>query len=155
MPDAATLSQADQEAWTAFVQAGRLLTAQLDRDLRREAGLPSACYELLSLLACSPAGALRMSELAAATQSSPSRITHTMDRMASRGWIERKGCAGDRRGCSASLTEAGHKAVELASITHDSSVRTHLLAHLSPGQAGELSAIGRAILQHLSSVRAR
>jgi len=132
-----------------------MLVAQLDRDLLRDAGVPIACYELLSLLAIAPSSSMRMTELADATHSSPSRITHAIDRMAAAGWVERQGCAEDRRGCSASLTSAGSTVLRNATQKHDEIVRAHLLDHLSAAQVGELCSISRSVLDHLCSLRAR
>jgi DNA-binding MarR family transcriptional regulator len=153
--EAAVRRETELDTWTAFARAARLLVAQLDRDLQRESGLSITAYELLSLLARAPGQALRMSELADATHSSPSRITHAIDQLAARDWVIRKDCAEDRRGCSASLTPAGESMLERATAKHDASVRAHLLDHLSPAQLDELCAISRSVLEHLCRVRPR
>ena len=132
-----------------------MLVAQLDRDLQRDTGLPIACYELLALLSASPSESMRMTELAEATRSSPSRITHAIDRMAAQGWVERQDCAEDRRGCSASLTEVGRAALVEATTKHDAIVRAHLFDQLSPAQIDELGSISRSVLDHLYTVRSR
>ena len=155
VPNSAPVRETELDAWTAFARAARMLVARLDADLQRDSGLPLAFYELLSVLADGPAGGKRMSELAEATHSSPSRITHAIDRMAVRGWVERRGCAEDRRGCAASLTAAGRQALNLAVEKHDSSVRTHLTDQLSPAQLTELCAISRSVLDHLCAGRPR
>ena len=128
---------------------------QLDRDLQREMGIPAAWYELLSLLGRQPSGSIRMHQLAADTQSSPSRITNAVDRMAERGWVERRDCADDRRGCSAVLTPAGREVHHQAARGPHRSVRDHLLAHLSADKLDELCAISRSVLDHLCTVRRR
>src|SRR5438309_1529603 len=148
MPPEAPPTEAELDAWTAFAQAARMLVTRLDGELQREAGLPLAGYELLSVLAHSPEG-LRMSELAAATHSSPSRITHTVDRLAARGWVERKDCEEDRRGCSAAITSSGVKAFAMANVKHAAIVRAHLTDQLSATQLEELCAISKAVLDHL------
>jgi DNA-binding MarR family transcriptional regulator len=155
VPEPAALRETELQTWTAFARAARLLVAQLDRDLQRESGLPVAFYELLSLLAGAPSGSMRMTELAAATQSSPSRITHAIDGMAARGWVERQGCVEDRRGCSAALTRQGRAALDEAGAMHDASVRAHLFDHLSAAQIDELCAISHSVLDHLCSVRSK
>lgn len=143
------------ETWTGFARAARMLVAQLDRDLQRDSGLSIAAYELLSLLSRAPGQAARMSELAEATHSSPSRITHAIDQLARDGQVARQECAGDRRGCSAVLTPSGALALEQATERHDASVRAHLLDHLSTEQLDELCAISRSVLDHLCSLRSR
>jgi DNA-binding MarR family transcriptional regulator len=155
MPKRLARPETELDTWSAFARAARLLVAQLDRDLQRDSGLSIAAYELLSLLARARGKAMRMSELADATHSSPSRITHAIDQMARNGWVERLECAGDRRGCSASLTASGASILRDASSRHDASVRTHLLDHLTADQLDELCAISKSVLEHLCSVRPR
>lgn len=142
------------EPWTAFVRAARLLAAQLDRELQSGSGLSLPCYELLGLLERAPQG-MRMNELAEATHSSPSRITHAIDLMARRGWLERRGCDGDRRGCAAALTGPGAALLRQARAQHDASLRAHLLDHLTARQLDELCSISNLVLDHLCSVRPR
>jgi len=154
MPPAGTLREAELDAWTAFAQAARMLVTRLDGELQREAGLPLACFEILSELAQSPEG-IRMSELASATHSSPSRITHTVDRLADRGWVERRDCAGDRRGCAAVITPEGAAAYETANRSHTAIVRAHLVDGLSAGQLMELCSISKTVLEHLCARAAK
>ena len=154
MPPAAQPTGSELDAWTAFSQAARMLVTRLDSELQRETGLPLNCFEILSVLAQSPDG-IRMSELAALTHSSPSRITHTVDRLAERGWVERRNCEADRRGCTAVITVAGAAAFEEANSAHTAIVRAHLVDGLSASQLLELCAISKTVLDHLCTRSAR
>jgi hypothetical protein len=58
------LSTEEMRAWQAFLAAGALLDRRLDQQLRQEAGLAHAQYEILVRLAAAPGGELRMSDLA-------------------------------------------------------------------------------------------
>ena len=95
-------------AWMSYVAATTLLDSALDRQLQREAGMPLAYYQILAMLADVPERTLRMSDLAAITQSSQSRLSHAV-RLERRGWI----CAGPARGPAAApvhVSETGTRA---------------------------------------------
>lgn len=82
------MSSDEQRIWRAFLDASRSLWDQLDRDLEREAGMPLAYYQLLSMLSEAPDRTLRMRALAERTGSSRSRLSHAVDRLE-----KRVGCA--------------------------------------------------------------
>jgi DNA-binding MarR family transcriptional regulator len=143
------LSEQEQRTWRAFARSARLLFAQLDRDLSREAGMAPGVYELLGILADAPGRALRMSELADATLSSPSRISHAVERLVELGWVERTTCPSDRRGWLAVLTEPGHEALRTAVPWHAEHIRNHLFDGLSAHDVAELERICDTILRRL------
>jgi DNA-binding MarR family transcriptional regulator len=139
----------EQRAWRAYLAATRLLTAQLDRELQRDSGIPHAYYEILVRLSEAPARTLRMSELADASDSSRSRLSHAVARLEEAGWVARESCPTDRRGAFARLTDVGFAALEAAAPAHVESVRTHLLDPLTPEQVQQLREISEAILAGL------
>lgn len=90
-----------------------------------------------------------MNELAEATLSSPSRISHAVERLVDLGWVDRMTCPSDRRGWLAVLTDAGHAALAGAAPRHVEHVRTHLFDALSEADVAELGRISEAILSRL------
>jgi DNA-binding MarR family transcriptional regulator len=138
-----------QQTWRAFLEASRLVLEQLDRELQRDAGMPHAYYEILVRLSEQPDRSLRMSELADSSQSSRSRLSHAVARLEERGWVSRQGCAEDRRGAVAVLTDAGYRALADAAPGHVEGVRTHLFDRLSPAQVGQLRRISEAVREPL------
>jgi DNA-binding MarR family transcriptional regulator len=143
------LSAEELHTWRAFARSARLLFAQLDRDLSRDAGMAPGAYELLGILSESPDRARRMSELAEATLSSPSRISHAVERLVELGWVERATCPSDRRGWLAVLTESGREALRTALPRHAEHIRTHLFEGLSAHDVAELGRICDTILRRL------
>lgn len=143
------LTDEEQSTWRAFGRASRLLFAQLDRDLSRDAGMAPGAYELLVVLSEAPARTLRMNELAEATQSSPSRISHAVERLVELGWVERMTCPSDRRGWLAVLTDSGFAALVAAAPRHVEHIRTHLFDGLSAEEVAELGRICERILARL------
>jgi DNA-binding MarR family transcriptional regulator len=146
------LDDEEQRTWRAFLAATRLLWSQLDRELQAEAAMPSSYYAILVLLSEAPQRALRMNELAEATQSSPSRISHAVGRLEKAGWVRRESCSKDRRGWYAVLSDEGLATLEAAAPKHVVSVRAHLFDQLSNEQLCQLRQISECLLSHLSSV---
>ncbi len=143
------LSKEEQATWRSFQRAARLLFAQLDRDLSRDAGMAPGAYEILVILSEAKGRAMRMNELAEATLSSPSRISHAVERLVDLGWVERRTCPSDRRGWLAVLTDRGHEALVAAAPHHVEHIRTHLFDGLSEADAADLGRISEAILSRL------
>jgi len=143
------LDDDESRTWIAWILSTRLLWDELERDLQRDAGMPFSYYEVLVMLSESPARSRRMSELADATQSSRSRLSHAVSRLEALGWVRRESCPSDRRGALAVLTDAGFAALQAAAPDHVESVRTHLFDQLSPAQLAQLREISDVLLNHL------
>lgn len=143
------LDESERNTWLSWVFATRLLWEEIERDLQRDACLPFGYYEILVMLSESPDRSLRMSALAAATQSSPSRLSHAIARLEDSGWVRRERVQGDRRGASAVLTDEGFTKLAAAAPEHVESVRAHLFDLLSAEQLAQLDDINTTILQHL------
>lgn len=140
------LTAEEQQAWRAFLTAAHSLLAAIDGQLQRATGMPHGYYEILVRLSEAPGLALRMSQLAEASTSSKSRLSHAVARLEERGWVERLDCPTDRRGQVAQLTPAGFAALEAAAPAHVEQVRRSLFDQLSPEQVAQLRAISEAIL---------
>jgi MarR family 2-MHQ and catechol resistance regulon transcriptional repressor len=70
-------------------------------------GAGAPWFEVLIRLARSPGHRLRMSDLAAQTNLTPSGLTRAVDRLTEHQLVVREACPGDRRGAYAALTERG------------------------------------------------
>lgn len=148
-PEPRWLDDDERATWLAFVFGTRLFWEEVERDLQGDARLPFGYYEILVMLADAPGRTLRMSDLAAATQSSRSRLSHAVARLEGEGWVRREECPTDRRGANAVLTDAGFAALAAAAPAHVESVRRHLFDQLSPEQVGHLREICETLLAHL------
>ena len=143
------LDEDEARTWIAWILSTRLLWDEIERDLQRDAGMPFSYYEVLVMLSQAPGRSQRMSELADATQSSRSRLSHAVTRLEGLGWVRRETCPSDRRGALAVLTDKGFAALEAAAPDHVESVRTHLFDLLSPAQQVQLREISDVFLDHL------
>lgn len=144
------LTPDELDAWLHYVATSTLLEAALDRQLQRDSGMPHAYYQILAMLSEVPNRTLRMSDLAAITQSSQSRLSHAVSRLERNGWVQRMPCSDDRRSTLAHLTAAGFTALADAAPGHVRTVREHLFDKLSCEQVGQLRAILRTVLSGLT-----
>jgi len=141
----------EQLAWRAYLEAALLLFDALDRQMQQDSGMPHGYYEILVRLS-EPAGrSMRMSELAVRTRSSRSRLSHAVDRLEERGWVERDECLTDRRGQLAHLTDKGFEVLAAAAPSHVAVVRAHVIDRLTPDQIRQLTAISNAIVASLET----
>jgi DNA-binding MarR family transcriptional regulator len=149
------LDEDEQRTWRAFLGATRLLTAELDRELQRDADMPHTYYEILVALSEAPDRTLRMNGLAELSQSSRSRLSHAVARLEEAGWVRRLACPTDRRGALATLTDEGFAALEAAAPGHVEAVRRHLFDVLTPEQVDQLGQISAAVVAGLTQADGR
>lgn len=143
------LTDEEQRVWRDFLAAVDMLRAHIAAQLQRDAGMPHAYYEVLVTLSEAPGRVLRMSDLAQATGSSRSRLSHAVSRMEAAGWIRREACPTDKRGAFAHLTAAGMAALEAAAPGHVETVRSSLFDPLTPEQVRQLGEISASLLERL------
>jgi DNA-binding MarR family transcriptional regulator len=124
------LSDAEQCAWRTYLDASKLLMHQLEKDLQ-PFGLTNNDYEILVNLSEAADKRLRMSDLAAATLQSKSRLSHQITRMENAGLVRRENCESDRRGLYAVLTEQGDEMMKKVAPHHVASVRKHFIDMMS------------------------
>lgn len=149
-PEPRWLTDEEMRAWLAYRRMHLLLSAQINRDLAREAGLSEADYDVLSNLTASE-DRRRLSELAARMQWSKSRLSHHITRMEQRGLVRREEVDGDARGSLVVLTPQGRRTIEEAAPGHVASVRRHLIDRLTAEQIKVLGEIGDAVLAPLEA----
>ncbi|NMH79344.1 MarR family transcriptional regulator [Pseudonocardia xinjiangensis] len=147
------LSADELKTWLSYVATTTLLEAALDRQLQRDSSMSHAYYQILAMLSDTPERKLRMSDLAALTQSSQSRLSHAVARLEANGWIRRVPCPDDRRSTLAELTEEGFAALATAAPGHVRSVREAVFDRLTPEQVIQLRQICGAILSGLPMER--
>jgi DNA-binding MarR family transcriptional regulator len=144
------LDEREQRTWRSFLTATQLLFDEVERQLQRDAGLPHAYWEVLVRLSETPGHALRMSELAATSLFSRSRLSHAVARMEEAGWVRRRPYAPDRRGQLAELTDAGMAVLETAAPAHVENVRSLLFDRLTREQQEALLEVCDTIVDHIS-----
>lgn len=135
-------------AWLGLLRAHRRLTRVLESRLEARFGLSLSGLELLGRLAAAPERRLRLSELAAATGLTLSRISRVVDAFVERGLVERRTCVEDSRATNAWLADAGLELVREAQAAHLDDVQRAFFARLSHEEletlAGAFARLGEA-----------
>ena len=137
-------------AWMRLAAVLELLPGALEAQLRRDSDLSHFEYWVLSMLSEAPERTLRMSVLASRTSATLPRLSHVVQRMEDRGFIERLSCPSDRRATNARLTEEGWNKVVAAAPGHVENVRQQVIDRLTPAQLEDLAGISERILEQLS-----
>lgn len=133
------LDDEEQQVWRSYLAVSRKLPDAIARETRTP-GLSGGYYIMLAMLSEAPGRQLRMSELAELVSSSPSRVSHAVDRLAERGWVRRERSETDRRGSLAVLTEEGMDVVHRSAPQHVNAVRENMFDLIS---AEELRTMAR------------
>jgi DNA-binding MarR family transcriptional regulator len=143
------LSDAEQQAWRKLAAMTILLPSALEAQLQRDADLTHFGYWVLAMLSEAPGRALRMSELAARSNASLSRLSHVVGRLEERGWVRRERTPDDRRGSLAVLTGPGWDKVVASAPGHVERVRELVFDALTPEQVAQLCDIAGNVLERL------
>lgn len=136
----------DRAVWEAFSYAAERAQEALARRVRTRAGMPPSYFELMVKLKLAPGQRLRMGELAEATRSKPSRITHAVGQLDQAGWVRRDPDPVDARSYVVTLTVEGHAAMRKARPEYTKVIRTHVLNPLSTRERRQLRALCEKIL---------
>lgn len=144
------LSQDEQRAWRAYLDATRLLLQDLDRQLSRDANVTLTDFELLVHLSEAPDRRLRMSELAERVTTTRSGVTRAVSRLVEAGWVVRLPCQDDKRGMLAELTPAGAEKLAAISPGHVETVRRNVFDLLDSDEVAGLVTVFDRIRHRLS-----
>ncbi len=142
MASVTPLSPQEEEIWRALMRITKVIPRHLDADLLRGAGLTASDYTTIMHLSEAPNRELRMTDLAAATDLSASRMTRLVDDLQSRGLVTKTASSSDARGNVARLTPLGMSKLRSAWPIHLASVRRRFLDHIDPAA---LAVVARAL----------
>lgn len=148
------LSSSEQATWLTLVALMTRVPTALDADLQATSGLSLFEYVVLSRLSEADDRTMRMSELAARVNSSPSRLSHGIARLQRRGWVCRSPLPADGRQIMAALTPAGFEKVEVSAPHHVDFVRKLVIDVLTPAQLQDLHAAARLIVDSVDTALA-
>ncbi|MCS5721550.1 MarR family transcriptional regulator [Herbiconiux sp. CPCC 203407] len=149
MDGARWLTAEQLRAWIRLEAVVELLPAVLDSQLQRDAQLTHFEYIVLAKLSETDGRVLRMTALAATTNSTLPRLSHVVSRLEARGFVERLPCPGDRRATNAHLTDAGFEKVVATAPGHVENVREHVIDALTPEQVAQLDTIMETLLERI------
>ncbi|MGH3171740.1 MAG: MarR family winged helix-turn-helix transcriptional regulator [Trebonia sp.] len=149
MDDSRWLTDDEQKTWRSLVALLFKLPAAFDAQFQKDAGITHFEYMVLSSLSEAPDRALRMSDLAAMSSGSLSRLSHVVSRLERRGWVRRESCPGDGRFIHAILTDDGWDKVVATAPGHVAAVRKLVIEALGPEDFRALGVASQQILDRL------
>jgi DNA-binding MarR family transcriptional regulator len=137
------------------MEAHRVLTRNLDRDLQSTCGISKAEFSVLVTLDRAPSKELRVSELADLLDWDKGRVAHQLTRMELRGLVDRSvSDTGTARRAGIRLTAEGRSTVRKALRRHAQNVRRHFFDLMTPEQGDAIRAWSQQILGQQASCRA-
>ena len=143
------LNAEERRAWLALMSINTLLPAALDTKLHAAGKLSLFDYHVLAMLSESQGRFLPMSELAARTSASLSRLSHVVTKLQKRGWVERETHPEDARVTVAHLTDAGMDTIAGLAPAHVESVRELVMDAMTEADIADLARIGEKIVARL------
>jgi DNA-binding MarR family transcriptional regulator len=141
------LNAEETASWMALISTTMWLPAALDLQLQRASHISHFEYGVMSALVHQPKQAMRIKELARATNSALSRLSRVLDRLSAHGWVERHPDPDDGRATLAVLTRDGRKKVAAATPGHIATVRALVFDRMTPEQTRELGALLRPVVE--------
>jgi DNA-binding MarR family transcriptional regulator len=133
------LDAVEMAAWRSYIETVVDLNAALEADLTPH-GLTLGDYQVLVELSEAEEHAMRMCDLAARLQLSPSGLTRRLDGLVRMGLVERRPSEVDRRVMLAVLTDHGQDYLAKVAPDHVRSVRRNIIDLLD---RDDLVAMGR------------
>ena len=144
MAETRWLDEREMAAWHGFLEATSRVSRHLEQQLKDDAGLSHAQYEILVRLGDAPDGEVRMTELAEGLFTSKSGLTYQVSQLEKRGLVRRRSCPTDVRGVLAVLTTEGRDTLRAAAPGHVAAVREALIDVLRPDELDVMAeALGR------------
>ena len=140
-----TLTDDQQRAWRSLVLATHTVEEALDRQSRRDGGIPHAYYKLLVFLYEARDDGIPMSALAEQLGYSISRLTHAIASLQRSGWVTRRRSADDRRVQLVSITPEGVAIVRAVTPGQVREVREPVMQALSAQDAETLERLMAAV----------
>lgn len=137
-------------AWRSFVETVSDLETALEADLAPTL-LTLGDYQVLVFLSEAEEASMRMCDLAAHLQLSPSGLTRRLDGLVRNGLVARQPSVADRRVMLAVLTDEGAVKLAEAYPVHLASVRRRIIDRLP---AADVEALGRVFATIQAALRA-
>jgi DNA-binding MarR family transcriptional regulator len=133
--------------WINLVQTQRVIAERLNTRLA-EAGAPTAAeLELLGRLAVADGGRLRMIDLSSLLMVSKSGVTRLIDRLVTKGLVERYSPSDNRRVVYAEITDRGRSTVEQSAGIYIAVIDDAIGNHLTDVDVKTLRRLFRKLLE--------
>jgi DNA-binding MarR family transcriptional regulator len=131
------LNETERRAWMSLMALVVVGLPDIERRFRAH-GLVQVEYGLLAGLSEQPDG-LRLCDLAAVMNVSPSRLSHRLRKLVDRGYVQLRGSDDDGRVSIAVITDPGRRLMEEIAPEHVEDVRRMLFDRLDEAQTTALA----------------
>jgi DNA-binding MarR family transcriptional regulator len=148
-PKAQWLNASQGRAWLNYMQVYHRLEYEMNRHLQSECGLSLGDYTVLNALSNAQDRRMQLTSLATTVGWERSRLSHHLQRMTTRGLVERTRSTSDRRATDAVLTDAGWDTLSAAAPKHVAWVRTLFFAGITPEQEAQLADILATVYENI------
>jgi DNA-binding MarR family transcriptional regulator len=156
MPDPPrSLDPVQLGAYFALIEVVGLLRHAVEQQLREAGDLSYVQFQLLARLGASPTGSHRMTDLADGVVYSRSGLTYQAGLLEKRGLVTRTTSAGDERGVTVTITEAGRALLEKVMPGHAELIDHLLFERLSHNDAKALADLLAPVRDHMRSTPPR
>ncbi len=142
--DVPWLDDEEMAAWRAYASTVFELNAALESDLVPH-GLTLGDYQVLVYLSEAEGNAMRMCDLAAQLQLSPSGLTRRLDGLVRTGLVDRRPSDQDRRVMLAVLNDRGLAYLEQVAPVHVGSVRNRVIDRIERDDLAVVARVFAAI----------
>jgi len=132
------LDAEEELTWRAVAMMMHKLRWALECQLKRDAGLSFIEYHALARLSEEPGHRLRMSQLAAVTNASLSRLSHLVKRLELWGLVYREPDPTDGRFTNAILTNKGYSKLVASAPAHVAAVRALVIDEFDAAELAQL-----------------
>lgn len=132
------LNETERRAWLSLLAVHLLGMPELDRTFRAH-GMVHVEYGVIAALTDCPETGMRLTDLAAGMNMSPSRLSHRMRKLVRLGYVDVTGSTCDGRVSIARITDAGREFAARVAPDHVRDVRRLLFDHLTPEQVTALA----------------
>lgn len=149
MPEPRWLNVKERAVWLRLFAMLSLLPAQLDSQLRRDERLTLFEYYVLAMLSEADDRRLLMSDLAQWTNSTPSRLSHVIEKMERNGYVKRSPHPGDGRSTIATITDVGYAKIVEAAPGHVNAVRESVFDALNDEEVEQFGAILGKVVERI------
>jgi DNA-binding MarR family transcriptional regulator len=140
-PKVEWLNASQGRAWLNYMQVYHRLEYEMNRHLQTECGLSLGDYTVMNALSSAPGRRLQLTNLATTIGWERSRLSHHLQRMTTRGLVERTRSTADGRATDAVLTDAGWATLSAAAPKHVAWVRTLFFEGITAEQETQLADI--------------
>ena len=139
--DDGRLSPSQQRAWLSYMRVYHRMEYEMNRQLQAECGMSLGDYTVINALTNAPRHRAPLTALATTIGWERSRLSHFLQRMSRRGYLERVPSETDGRVTDVVLTSAGLRAFRAAALKHAAWIKQLFFSDLTGDQVDALADI--------------